>query len=165
MGLLGPRDVEVVRRVMEWTHTSAFAKRPLEILSGGRTSARAAGLGAGPGGGFRAAGRADRRAGFAPPGGRLRPAGPAGRGWAGHHRHHPRPERGRAVLPPASDRARGAHRRRRAARAGHAAGHAGEGLRRAADRGEKNPVTGAPMVVVLGRGASQAQEEATPWDC
>ena len=35
LGLLGREDLRIVRRVMEWTHTQTFARRPLEELSGG----------------------------------------------------------------------------------------------------------------------------------
>ena len=35
LGLLGRRDVEIVRRAMAWTHVDAFARRPLAHLSGG----------------------------------------------------------------------------------------------------------------------------------
>jgi ferric hydroxamate transport system ATP-binding protein len=35
LGLLGRRDLEIVRRAMQWTGTEAFARRTLDQLSGG----------------------------------------------------------------------------------------------------------------------------------
>jgi iron complex transport system ATP-binding protein len=35
LGLLSAHDHEVIHRAMEWTHTLAFAKRPVQVLSGG----------------------------------------------------------------------------------------------------------------------------------